>query len=170
MSPEANNEHQYIATDLAFCFGMVITRAGLGTVQAGANVTDRPSQWKRNYRIPDVLVFLNGSTAINKRTHWLGGPDFTVEVVSQNDRSRQKFDFYAKVNTRELLIVDRYPWALELYRLGEAGTLDLVGRSTLEQPDILISQVLPLHFQLQPGEDRPSIKVSHSDGVQTWSA
>ena len=170
MSPGANNEHQDIGADLTICFGMVISRPGLGKVQAGANITDRATQWKKNYRCPDVLVFLKGNTAVNKKTHWLGGPDFAVEVVSRHDRSREKFDFYAKVNTRELLIVDRYPWALELYRLNASQAYDMVGRSALEQPEILESQVLPLSFQLGPGKERPAILVKHADGVQAWSA
>ena len=170
MSPLANNEHQEIATRLASCLVLTIDFPGLGKVFAGANVSDRATKWKQNYRCPDVLVFLNGTTARNKDTHWLGGPDFAVEVVSQYDRSRQKFDFYAKVTTRELLIVDRYPWALELYRLNEEGTYNLIGRSALDDPQILMSQVLPLSFQLQPGDERPTIAIAHFDGVQTWSA
>ena len=31
--------------------------------------------------------------------------------------SREKLDFYAKVGTREVLILDRDPWSLELYAL-----------------------------------------------------
>jgi len=170
MSPEANNEHQDIVADLTICFGMAISRAGLGKVQAGANVSDQAQRWERNYRSPDVLVFLKGTAAQNQGTHWLGGPDFAVEVVSPNDRTRQKFDFYAKIGIRELLIVDRHPWALELYRLTANGTYQLVGRSAVEQPDNLTSQVLPLSFRLEAGEARPVILVTHADGVQTWSA
>ncbi len=170
MSPIANIEHQQIATNLSICFGMIISFKGLGVVLAGTNVSDRADDWEKNYRVPDVVVYLNGNPAQKRGAYWLGGPDFAVEVVSRYDRSRKKFDFYAKINTREVLIVDRYPWALELYRLNDAGTFDRVGRSTLEKPDILASQVLPFTFQLEPGEDRPSIKVSHTEGDQTWSA
>ena len=170
MSPLANNEHQQIVSAFDRCFGVVIADSGRGIVQPGANVSDRAADWSQNYRCPDVVVYLNSTSAIDHNTHWQGGPDFAVEVVSQYDRSRQKFDFYAKVNTRELLIVDRYPWALELDHLNEGGTYDLVGRSTLDDPQILVSQVLPLSFQLQPGAKRPAITTRHVDGVQVWSA
>ena len=170
MSPLANNEHQQIVGRLTFCFEITMSQVGLGVVQPGANVSDRAGDWEHNYRCPDVVVYLNSTTAMDHNTHWQGGPDFAVEVVSRYDRSRHKFDFYAKVNTRELLIVDRYPWALELYRLSAAGTLDLVGRSTLDDPQILMSEVLPLSFQLRPGAKRPTITIAHSDGVQAWSA
>ena len=101
--------------------------------------------------------------------YWLGGPDFAVEVISRHDRSRKKFDFYAKVGVRELLLVDRKPWALELYRLQD-GKLALVGKSDLDHPEILASEVLPLSFRLVAGNPRPRIEVAHADGIQRWSA
>lgn len=170
MSPLANNEHQFIALKLARCFDQVIFDAQLGIVQQGANVSDRAKGWEQNYRCPDVVVYLNCTRAIDHNTHWQGGPDFAVEVVSRYDRSREKFDFYAAINTRELLIVDRYPWALELYRLNDAGQYELVGRSTIEQPSPFASVVLPLTFHLRSGAMRPEIVITHADGVQTWSA
>jgi len=170
MSPLANNEHQQVIGRLTYCFEVVIADSGLGIVQPGANVSDLAEGWAKNYRCPDVVVYINANTAIDHDTHWQGGPDFAVEIVSRYDRSREKFDFYAKVNTRELLIVDRYPWALELYRLNPTGQYDLVGRSTVEQPDILTSQVMPLTFQLLAGEKRPRIAIQSTNQTQTWWA
>jgi Uma2 family endonuclease len=169
VSPGPTNEHQNVVMNLGTIFNLLFGWTGLGFVQPGANVSDREDQWEHNYRCPDVVVYLNGTTARDFGTHWLGGPDFAVEVVSRNDRTRQKFDFYAKVGTRELLVVDRDPWILELYRL-EEGVLRLVGKSSLDRPDLLISDVLPLSFRLVEGDPRPRIEVAHSDGVQRWSA
>ena len=170
MSPLANNEHQQIIGAFDRCFGAVIADTGLGIVQPGANVSELAAGWAQNYRCPDVVVYLNSTPATDHNTHWQGGPDFAVEVVSHYDRSREKFDFYAKVGTRELLIVDRYPWALELYRLNDAGEYDLVGRSTVEEPDRLASVVLPLTFHLEAGASRPRIALLHTDDGRSWSA
>jgi Uma2 family endonuclease len=169
LSPLANNEHQDLTDTICYALQTSVKYAGLGIVNSGANVSDRTEKWTKNYRCPDVVVFLNGTTAINKGTHWLGGPDFAVEIISPNDRSRKKFDFYAKVGVKELLLVDRKPWALELYRLQD-GVLVLVGKSDLTHPNILTSQVVPLTFQLAAGDPRPTIEMIHSDGVQHWSA
>jgi Uma2 family endonuclease len=168
VSPLPNDEHQEIALLLGSIFLHVIQFAKLGKVRAGVNVTDRKKEWKQNYRCPDVAVFLNGTSAISLGTRWLGGPDFVVEVVSKGDSAREKLDFYARVGVRELLLVDRYPWKLELYRL-DNGVLNLAGTSDPEQSQILTSEVLPLTFRLIPGEPRPLIEVVHSDGVQRWS-
>ena len=164
-----NNLHQDLVGRLASICQYLIFDAGLGRVHPGCNVTDRPTKWKQNYRIPDVAVFLNGTRAIDKGSHWLGGPDLAIEIVSPRDKSREKLEFYAKVGTRELLILDRDPWSLELYRLS-AGTLTLVGRSTLDQPELLKTEVAPLTWQIIPGEERPMLEVIHTAGTQRWLA
>ena len=169
VSPGANNEHQDFVGGLSAIFTVVLRWTGLGVVQPGANVSDRVEQWEHNFRCPDVVVYLNGTTARNLGTHWCGGPDFAVEVVSKGDRSRKKMDFYAKVGTRELLVVDRVSWILEHYRLVE-GAMTLVGKSGPERPEVLTSKVLPFGFRLIAGEPRPRIEVTHSDGIQRWFA
>ena len=118
--PLANNEHQEIAFDLGFAFRSALGPGG--RICAGVNVSNQTDDWTKNYRDPDVVVVLPGTSAENRDTHWLGGPDFAVEVVSKGDRSRDKLAFYAKVNVRELLLVDRFPWSLELYR-NQAGVV-----------------------------------------------
>ena len=167
MSPLANNEHQELVGGISHALRTVVNVANLGRAFPGCNVSDREDDWTENYRCPDAAVFLNGTTAEDRDTHWFGGPDFAVEIVSPHDRSREKFGFYASVATRELLIVDRYPWALELYRL-QGGELRLVGRSTVERPEILASEVLPLSWRLIAGQRRPQIEVVHADGRQRW--
>jgi Uma2 family endonuclease len=167
MSPMAGFDHQRFVTRLAMAFGAVVDLDGGAEVLAGLNVSDRVDKWRENYRIPDVAVHLPGNPAIIREAFACGGPDFAVEVLSEGDLARRKLDFYAKVNTRELLLLDRDPWSLELYRLTE-GRLALVGVSTPEKPDILTSEVLPLTFRLVPGEGRPTLELSRVDGGQTW--
>lgn len=158
LSPLANNEHQQVVTGLSYALEVAIALPGLGVVYAGVNVTDQPENWEHNYRCPDVAVFLQGTAAIDRKTHWLGGPDFAVEVINPGDRSRQKLDFYARVRTRELLLVDRDPWALELYRL-EGDRLPLVGRLGVGDPSLLASEVVPLVFRFVDRPGRPMIEV-----------
>ena len=168
MSPLPNDEHQAISNQLSFVFQGLIGMTGLGEVRSGMNVSDREEGWIHNYRIPDVVVFLRGNTARNLGTHWLGGPDLAVEVLSPGDRAREKLPFYAGIGTREVLVIDREPWRSELYRL-EGGRLDLVGASDLDRPEALASEALPLTFRLIDGETRPKIEVTHEDG-RTWLA
>lgn len=168
MAPIANDEHQDLAGELTSIFMIVIQWPGLGLVRPGVNVSDRRRDWKKNYRCPDVVVFLNGTTAVNCKTFWYGGPDLAVEIVSFGDRTLDKIPFYEKVGTRELLVIDRHPWALTLYRL-QGGRLTEAGRSTPDDAHVLTSEVVPLMFQLRHGTDAPEIEVVQQDGSQRWT-
>ncbi len=167
MSPMANDEHQDVVSVLNTLLCLVIQWPELGVVRPGVNVSDRRQRWEKNFRCPDIAVFLNDTAAINCDTHWLGGPDFAIEVASRRERVARKLRFYAKVQTRELLIVERYPWSLKLYRLEDAE-LRLAGDSTVGSETWLASLVLPLSFRMIEGVKRPRLEVRHSDGRQSW--
>jgi Uma2 family endonuclease len=167
MSPLANEEHQQLVTDFSIVFGIVIKFAGLGEVRAGVNLSDREKGWKKNYRIPDVAVKLNGGLAKILKNHWAGGPDFVVEIASTRDRTREKLDFYSAIGTREVLVVDREPWGLELFaRRGDQ--LVSVGVSHAGSPIALFSEVLPLTFRLVDGEPVPKIEITHPETGRSW--
>jgi Uma2 family endonuclease len=167
--PMPNNEHQHIVMGLCYAFTSTVTLANGDTVLPGANVSDRDKEWTENYREPDVVVYLASNPAKNSNTHWVGGPDLAVEVVSPGEDPRLKLDFYAKIGTREVMIVDRDPWAVELYQL-QGKTLVLVGTSDAATSAILTSAALPLTFQLQAGAPRPTILITHTGTGQTWTA
>ncbi len=167
MTPMPNDEHQEIVSRLTSIFEEVVGWPGLGKVRPGVNVSDRESDWKQNYRVPDVVVFMADGMAKNCDTYWLGGPDFAVEIMSQDDRTRQKLPFYEKIAVGELLLVDRSPWSLELFRYRN-GTLATAGNCTLEQDTVLTSDVLPLTFRLVAADPRPQIEVTRTDGRKQW--
>jgi Uma2 family endonuclease len=135
----------------------------------GVNISDCGDNWLDNFRCPDICVFMPGTVAVNHGTHWHGGPDFLIEIMSPGEDPYAKFGFYAAVNTREVLIVDRYPWAVELFQL-QGGQLVTAGRSDLANPAEVASGVLPLAFRLQPGADRPTIQIRHTGTGRTWTA
>ena len=99
--------------------------------------------------------------------YWLGGPDFLVEVVSPDDQTYEKLPFYQSIGTREVLVIERRPWTLLLYRLTD-GKLVEAGRSTLENGVTLSSEVVPLSFRLIAGQTRPQIEVAKIDAGQRW--
>ena len=168
LTPNPNIEHQDIATGLSAIFRITIDWAELGKVYQGVNVSDRQDDWTQNYRCPDVAVYLKENRAEPRGAYWLGGPDFAVEIVSPDDRSREKLDFYAKVGVQELLLIDREPWGIELYQRREMDWV-LTETSAPDRPELVTSAVLPLRFRLVLGPSRPSIEVLHEDGVQRWS-
>src|SRR5262245_7519856 len=162
-----DNEHQAVTTALATVCQIVVDWAGLGAVRAHTYLSDREEEWLQNYRNPDVSVVLAGNRGKNCASHWCGSTDCVAETISPNDYSREKLPFYEKLSVREVLLIDRDPWALELYRL-KNKKLRLIGKSTLKNPLWLESTVLPLQFRLVPGQARPHIEITHTDGVQRW--
>jgi Uma2 family endonuclease len=167
VSPEANIEHEDFSWELSYVFGAVRGEVGGARIRTGGNISDRVEEWHKNYRVPDVAVYLSGNPARNCGTHMCGGPDLAVEILSKGDLARKKLDFYAKIGTREVLILDRYPWTLELYRMNN-GQLILVGVTTPGKLEPLTSEVFPLSFRLVPGEGRPTLEVARIDGGQFW--
>jgi Uma2 family endonuclease len=167
--PDPNIEHQEIVAQLTVVFSAVVRPPKGGKVLPGSNISDRGDDWAFNYRCPDVGVLLAGNPAQVFEAHICGPADFLVEIVSPGDKSRDKFDFYGELGVRELLLIDRYPWSLELYR-HNGRELVLSGRSDLPQGDVFASSVLPLSFQLVPAEPRPEIRIAEVGGTRTWVA
>jgi Uma2 family endonuclease len=172
MSPLADIEHQALVMRLGTIIQIALGLDSPHLVLPGTNVTDRRDDWRQNYRCPDVAVYLAGTTAENRGTHWLGGPDLAVEIGSEHaspdDPTREKVAFYAQVGTRELLIIDRDPWAAELLRL-DGDRLAPVGRSTVEDPRTIESAVVPLTFRLEAGSPRPRLVVTQPEAGRSWT-
>src|SRR5438132_12453455 len=70
-----NNAHQKLVDDLGDVLSEVVKRPGLGEKYPGANVSDRRKDWKYNHRVPDIVVVLKNSRAIDCGTHFYNGPD-----------------------------------------------------------------------------------------------
>ena len=167
MSPLANNEHQALVSDLTTVLNIVVGWTGEGTVFAGVNVSDRREDWQQNYRCPDVAVFLRNTQAENHGAFWFGGPDFAVEITSRGEQVSDKFSFYARVGVRELLVLERDPWVLSLYRLSH-GRFEAAGDSTADNSQTLKSSILPLSFRIQARDGRPGLDICRLDGSQSW--
>jgi Uma2 family endonuclease len=123
--------------------------------------------WRYDYRVPDVVVILAASTAKNQEACFRGAADFVVEITSPGDRTYEKLPFYSRLGVRELLIVNRQSWTLELYR-HQGNGLEKAGQSEIQQSEVLSSGVLPLEFRLLPGQPRPQIEVNHVETRRQW--
>jgi Uma2 family endonuclease len=168
MAPAPNDEHQEIEMNMARLLLEVVQDRKLGTVRMRVNLASDPADWEHDYRIPDIVVFLKGSPAVCHDTFWSGPPDFIIEIASPNDKTHEKLAFYAKIGTRELLLIDRDPWRLEVYRL-KGKSLALVASTAPGDAIAVSSQVLPMTFKLLPGSPRPAIEVATTDLPRTWT-
>jgi Uma2 family endonuclease len=164
MAPMPNDEHQQIVGRFSGILLEVVEWPGLGDVRPGTNLSPHAENWEHDYRCPDVAVFLREGRAENLGTHWRGPADLLVEVISPYDRTREKLPFYQWLGVREVLLVDRAPWRLELYRR-EAGRL---GQSEPGSGNVLAGVAVALTFELMAGEPRPRIRVVHAASDREW--
>jgi Uma2 family endonuclease len=167
MAPLADNDHQDFVTGLAAVFREVVNAEGLGKAFAGVNFAGPGEDWTYDFRVPDVVVILAAGTAENQEKCFRGAADFVAEITSPRDRTYEKIPFYGRQGVRELLIVNRQSWTLELYRNGANG-LEKAGESETQRGAILSSGVLPLEFRLLPGQPRPQIEVTHVETRRQW--
>lgn len=167
IAPLPNNEHQHLATRLATILDLILGLPGLGAVRAGINLADQAVDWRHDYRVPDVAVFLSSGRAENRGAYWFGPADFLIEITSPGDQTSEKLPFYSRLGVRELLIIQRELWALELYRFQSTG-LERVAVATEGGSTVLVCQQVPLRFGLVPGDSRPRIEVRHLESEQRW--
>ena len=162
MPPLTNNPHQGLVSDLTFILHRVINQEGRGRVLPGANVSDRRQHWEQNFRSPDVVVVLNDSRAVDCTTHWMGGPDFLIEIQSPRDDTEEKIPFYSGIQVRELFIIHRDTRELRLYR-HDGQQLALVAPVTIEGKEWLASAVVPLAFRRGGRRQNPRTEVRRTD-------
>jgi Uma2 family endonuclease len=148
ISPARNIEDQSLASEIGAIIKTQVDWNDRGLTLVGANVSNDDQDWTKNYRVPDILVFKKNTLAINRSTHWLGGPELTIEIVSKGDKTLEKLGFYASVGTEELLVVDRHPWCLTLYRRTSTTEMKIDSTSDLTNSNSIASTVFPLQFRL----------------------
>ncbi|MEM1060877.1 MAG: Uma2 family endonuclease [Planctomycetota bacterium] len=165
--PLPNNEHQILAALLTALLVELVFKQGRGIVTGPTNLTDRESDWTENFRAPDLAVFLTDGSAENRDTHWLGGPDLVIEIVSPGDRSEQKLDFYASVGTREVLLVERDPWRLRLFRVSD-GAMLAAGEASVDGADAVQTETVPIAWTLEAATEgeRPKLVLTDTDGTR----
>ena len=170
MRPMENVEHMYVMGEIHDCLRDIIDRQAGDIVVQTVNVSDRNHGWLKNYRIPEITLVLASGYAINHGTHFEGGPDFLVEIVSPSEAPHAKLPFYETTGTREVVIVHRDPWKLELFQLNTQQKLELAGESDITSSQVITSSVLPLSFQLVQATSRPVIVMTHTQTQQRWEA
>jgi Uma2 family endonuclease len=168
--PLANNPHQSLVGFLTAILHEIVVMPGRGLVLPGANVSDRRTGWEHNYRDPDLVVVLNDGRAVDCTTHWMGGPDFLVEIRSPGDETDEKIPFYSRIQVRELLIIHRDTRELQLLR-HDGQELRSV-EPTLSRGKNwhwLVSEVVPLAFRLVSQRGVPRTQVRRTDTKRgTW--
>ena len=166
-APMPNTEHQQIVSRLVSIFEELVGWPGLGSVMPGVNLSDRRDHWTDDFRVPDVAVALTDSAVSDCGTHWQGGPDLVVEVVSEGDQTREKISWYGKLGVNELLVIDRYPWSIDLYCRQPDGFIQ-VAHADENNHLVVECEAVLVSFRLVSNGKRPRIEISTRDSERTW--
>jgi len=129
MIPPPSHKHQLIASRLHRLLGPLVDDAGLeltGEVGIGSD--------ERDYRAPDLAVHRPADV----EAQWHPTAALVVEIVSPNDKTWDKLDFYAALGVEELLIVDPQVRAVHWLGLsgGEYRPLERSGLIELSRDDL----------------------------------
>lgn len=96
MNPAPHTRHAYVVQQVAEMLGPLARAAGLVPMMSIFNLGE-----PEDYRVPDGGVFRRGPDAV-----FVPSAALVIEVVSPDDETWQKLDFYAFHRVEELLIVD----------------------------------------------------------------
>ncbi len=97
MNPPPATEHQYVAQQLAELLTPLARGAGLFPLIQVFGV----GEGRDNYRVPDGGLFRSRPRGV-----WQETAALAIEVLSPDDQTWAKFEFYAAHEIDELLIVD----------------------------------------------------------------
>ncbi len=106
MAPSPNRHHQDIEGSLESWLRKYWAEPNGCRVYHQINVSE-PGTWPNNYRIPDLVLLTPSRFHIDCNEYFDGGPDAVVEIHSPGDEAYDKLDFYAKLDVREVWIIDR---------------------------------------------------------------
>ena len=106
-----------------------------------------------SYRIPDVSV----ARPEHVSDRGFEGAELVIEVLSPNDESRKKFDFYARIGVREVWLVEPKTRETELYVLRD-GAYEL----SPFVAGIATSEVLAITIEIASG---PVLRMRDGDDV-----
>ena len=121
MAPAPHGRHGRVDDEVGAILHARARRAGLrGSGPANLGKPD-------DYRVPDRSYFADRVTRTFHPT-----AEVVVEIVSPDDESRNKFDFYFRLGIKEVGIIDPNARTVEWYARGEAGFRPTDGSRLLE--------------------------------------
>ncbi len=114
MTPAPSTEHQRIVGRLIEFLSPWMRNGGRGTLWAGINVFAEEC----DYRIPDLTFVAAGRESLLADDGVRGGgPDCVIEVRSPGDETYEKLPFFARIGTREVVVIERDTKRPEIFRL-----------------------------------------------------
>ena len=159
MAPAPSHEHQRMVADLIEFLRPLVRSSGRGSLVPGINVIAEDA----DYRIPDLTFVAAGHEGLLADDGVRGGgPDCVVEVRSPDDETYEKLPFFARIGTREVVVLDRDSKRPEVFRLAGPQYVAVAA----DREGWLVSETLRVRFRSEAGRllledlDEPSQRAS----------
>ncbi|HEV7556749.1 MAG TPA: Uma2 family endonuclease [Kofleriaceae bacterium] len=150
MVPPPSYHHVKVSIRLFKALSVVAGKRGLDANPDGPGLFEAGTD---NYRIPDGSV----SRPEHAVSRGIEGAELVIEVLSPDDDSYNKFDFYAKLGVGEVWIVDPHTLVVEVYALTGGAYVRVPATGA-----ITISPLLGISLELDAG---PSLRLRDGDDV-----
>lgn len=149
MVPAPEHEHQRVVRKLVVFFDLLASRNSRGTICLQENVFE-PGAEAANYRIPDLAWIGKGHEDRIRKNGIHGGPDAVIEVRSPGDETYDKLEFYARVGTGEVVVIDRDTKVPEVFRLAGSRMVAVLA----DREGWVVSERLRVRMRASSGEPR----------------
>jgi len=106
MPPVPNREHQDFEWAFETWLRFRWARPRGNRVHHQINLSGQ-SDWRHDYRIPDLVLLTPARFQIDRNEYFHGPPEVVVEIRSPDDESYEKLPFYAGLGVPEAWIIDR---------------------------------------------------------------
>ena len=128
VAPEPTNLHQRLVGALFVWLRSHWVPLGPRDCVLPVNVA-RPGleNWRQDYRSPDLSLWTDASTHVDRRSRMEGCPEVAVEVRSPDDESYAKIGTYLDWGAREVWIIDQDTGAVEIYVRGDVEQVERRG-------------------------------------------
>ena len=153
--PSASSPHQLIEVDLVLALHPIVSPLGFKVV-CDLDILD-PKQGDENYRQPDVSV-VAPSDMIHRGIN--GHAELVIEILSPNDESRKKAEFYAACGIPELWLIDPATREVEVYALRRRRYV----RARADGHGIVKAPRFTLELQTVTTADGPKLQIRWSGG------
>ena len=120
MPPMPNREHQNLEAQLERWLREFWAEPQGYRVFHGINVA-APGAWPHDYRVPDLVLLMPDRFHVDRNEYFDGAPTVAVEIHSEGDEAYEKLNFYARIGTPEVWIIDRDSRTPEVYVLQGGG-------------------------------------------------
>lgn len=106
MGPMASPEHQALEGSVETWLRTRWAQKRKARIYHNINLAT-PGGWPKNYRIPDISIFLPQTRAVLLDNRFEGPQEVVVEIRSPDDESLEKLGFYAALGVPEVWFIDR---------------------------------------------------------------